>query len=291
MKTLKQLNEFLPVKKLGNGKNSKVWYGFLKGKNCVLKLANNGRHSSQRISSESLALRRVSPFQISPKLILNGEINRKQFIVMEFLQAEPLSKKLKLKKISPEIIKKTYRILKILSDIKVDKGFGYLKSSQEALFSGWGDFLETRYVHQKRILKLVIKEPMFSLFDSYVKEWITFLKSNDVRIGSLMHGDINGENILISNNGKEYLIDWENVMSGDHLADLAIFCNRIGERKFNYFFQKENLFESSRFCFYRIFFLSQDLAYNFKNKQPYGKYLLGLKKCFKNENKHSNSKL
>ena len=48
----------------------------------------------------------------------------------------------------------------------------------------------------------------------------------------LIHRDIKFRNIIYSNNGKIWIIDWENAILGDPLFELAVFSARNGRNNF-----------------------------------------------------------
>jgi len=133
-------------------------------------------------------------------------------------------------------------------------------------YKSWMDFLRKNL---KKIKSLDLKE----LRPLVLKVSRDFLSLNKIISSrpkhSLLHFDLNKENMLLDSSGKKiFLLDWENAMIGDPLADYAILNNFWFNNSKNVIKDYINSKEEKLFIFYRRFFLLREIFYKLKYGMP-----------------------
>lgn len=106
------------------------------------------------------------------------------------------------------------------------KGFGWLDIvSREGMFQSWKDFLHyffMRYGNNLVFSGYLRKED----YDFILKEILDLTFS--CAASSIVHRDIKIGNILHGNDGRIWILDWENAILGDSRFDLAQFSANYG---------------------------------------------------------------
>lgn len=88
----------------------------------------------------------------------------------------------------------------------------------------------------------------------------------------LVHRDIKPSNIIRGNNGKVWIVDWENAIFGDLLFDLATFGVRYGHGVLWESLVQKHEFDSSspKYIFYEIMILVGLIEFYREYKINYG---------------------
>jgi Ser/Thr protein kinase RdoA (MazF antagonist) len=106
------------------------------------------------------------------------------------------------------------------------KGFGWIDpTTLEGTSSSWPAFL-TNYAQtygsrlvRERLIRRAELDSLLRLVAS---------QTPDIGQSDIIHRDIKPANLLLDLEGKTWILDWENVMFGDGLYDLALFGMRFG---------------------------------------------------------------
>lgn len=109
----------------------------------------------------------------------------------------------------------------------VTKKFGWIDTEAlEGEDESWGSFLGAYALKYGR--RLIDAEIIQA---KHLQLLLLVHAKIDLNIGNsyLLHRDIKPSNIIQDPGGNLWILDWENVMLGDPLYDLAIFSNRYGE--------------------------------------------------------------
>lgn len=197
---------------LGGGYINKVYLVRIRKKKAelhVLKFYNTKKETQKMLYNYKLVGSKIP----TPKIIFSDIENKE--IVQEYLPGKPLRKLIEEKdKNLRRYLGEVAILLKKLHDIhlKKTKWYVFVKDS----------FDEKKLLKHARILKEKgkIEEEEYKLIKKrvkkYVPKWIT-----------LIHGDSHLGNFLVSNEGKVYIIDLDEMRFSDPHADLGKFIHEI----------------------------------------------------------------
>jgi len=218
-----------------------LYKGRYQGREVVLKIYNpEFYHAKERFQNELNVLKRLGHNFYIPKLVAYSE--QQMWIMYEFVNGKSLKTKEK---------KKEPVDLQSLVD-------SILKThSAEIIEGNYNTYI------QRLIKDLEIKLSGTSLsLDSSIRSAITYLKRESKHFEKArlcrVHGDINGSNIILEEDGKlKVILDWEFSHFGDKYLDIAQFTNRgtdFDKEFLNRYFANEK-FDKRRYEFFLIYFL------------------------------------
>lgn len=155
-------------------------------------------YSTSLILNEALNQSRVSDAGIkTPKVYEVKIYNDKLGIVMDYIEGNPLS----------QLIAK--------DSANVDKYIDIFAKTQSAIFSSRSEFLNNSYVR--------IKNKIFASALPMNIKYGLFYKLREMDFTrDVIHGDYDLSNVIISNDGTPYIIDWGHVSFGNKIFDMAI---------------------------------------------------------------------
>ena len=157
----------------------------------------------------------------------------------------------------------------MMSLVNPSEGFGWINSqSKKGISSKWGHFIcSYAEIYGRRLVNIDV------ISGDNLKKVIKMLSvlDLDIKIPYLVNRDIKPGNILRDAEEKIWIVDWENVILGDPLYDLAIFGGSYGHG-----FLWEGLSQgyglsvsSSKYRFYQIVALFGIIDFCVKYKVPY----------------------
>lgn len=148
----------------------------------------------------------------------------REVLVLERIHGKHLSRC--ISKESTESMFKAGYQMKLLNDFPLNYNWGWINPvSMTGISKNWRSFL-LLYVQtyhelliRNKILEKIQLQKVYSAIDSV-----------DLSISSpcLVNRDIKPSNIIKDDNGKIWIVDWENTILGDSLYDLAIFGIKYG---------------------------------------------------------------
>lgn len=142
-----------------------------------------------------------------------------------------------------------------LNNAPFDGGWGWIDHfTMTGSSESWQMFLLSyvQFYHELLSEKNILEEPHFQTLYRLI---------DNIDFGSpkhcFVHRDIKPSNIIRGNNGKVWIVDWENVILGDSLFDLAAFGIRYGHGAlWESLVQKHEVdFSSLKYIFYEILIL------------------------------------
>ena len=192
----------------------------------------------------------------------------REVIVLERIQGQPLLWRSSQENI--ECMAKVGEQILALNNAPLDVGWGWIDpSTLTGNSESWKAFLlsYTQFYHKLLSRENVIEEPHFQTLYRLIDS-IDFNSPKPC----LVHRDIKPSNIVKGNDGRIWIIDWENAMLGDSLFDLATFGVRYGHGVlWESLVQKHELDPSSpRYIFYEIIILVGLIEFYLKYKINYG---------------------
>lgn len=189
----------------------------------------------------------------TPKLIQSGTLNGRNYFVSSYIPGKEVSR------INTALLRKIAFVLHKVHAIK-GKGAGHVYPGRlEGSHGNWIFFLESSLV---KLNNAGLSKELVEIKKSF-KDLKSDLQNREVR--SLVHGDLNKENIIIRNK-RIYLLDWENAFVGDPLADYAILDNFFTQDILD--LQHWTIQDRSFILFYKKFFLAKEIAYKKKFGMP-----------------------
>lgn len=113
-----------------------------------------------------------------------------------------------------------------LSKASLDCGWGWIDpASMTGISESWQSFLlfYVQTYHRRFVEESIIEE-------MYLQRVYRAIDGIDLNTPGpyLVHRDIKPSNVVLGNDGKVWIVDWENAILGDSLYDLAIFGVRYG---------------------------------------------------------------
>lgn len=234
---------FKPLSNLSEGCLNFVFKGLYKGKGSILKIYNQEfEFSEERFRNELNVLRELSHLKV-PKLMDYSQ--KDKWILYKFVEGKSLKKKEeKGEHINPLSLMES---LKGIHSISIDKK----EEPHQEYLKNLVANLENKFYNSG------LDEPL----RSSVNKAIRYLDRERNRLRDIelcrVHGDFNGSNILIGENGNvESILDWEFSHIGNKYIDLAQFTNKeddfakeFQERYFNSCMDKRN------YDFFLVYFL------------------------------------
>ena len=204
--------QFLPVK-LAGGESSSVILQKVGNKKFVLK--HSVRNNLKR---EQIALKIAKKSGVFVPDVLACKDGNLQ---LEFIDGRNIKKS----DLSDLFFKNLGIVLKQLHSIKVSK-VGDLISPKQFSEKNWFNFLKARL---SRGIKYLIRRNKITEVEGkkFLNYWTARFRKLPKRSfrPTLVHNDVHLDNILITKNGKLYLIDFEDSFYGDPLYDLIPFSD------------------------------------------------------------------
>lgn len=210
-KILKNNDDIIDIKKLGNSYSSNVYLITLKNNKYIFKILK----SDEKRKVESQALRHLKKYIDVPKLVKTGISDDIYYNVMEFVEGISYEDKdsKKLKKEELIIIGKILATLHSSKPINND--------------DPWYDYLLWRIETANESLKNHLKDNK-NIYLNLLKQLNNEIKDNYSL--ATLHMDFRPGNIII--NDKLYLIDFESVKNGDPVFDFIKIKRLLTEKQF-----------------------------------------------------------
>ena len=212
----------------------------------------NSEYSKSDVLNEALNQTRANELGIRvPQISEVGEVNGKWAIISEYIRGKTLAQ--------------------LISEDKDN-----VRSHIE-LFSEL-----QRSVHSKdasafaRLSDGIKRKISLSDSDDDEKHWLSvLLEGLSVRDNSLCHGDFNPSNVIISNQGEPYIIDWPHAARGDAAADAAytylMFCinedDALAHTYLDIFSEKSNISKKHIEKWMSVIAVSQSVKGNEKKRE------------------------
>jgi len=180
------------------------------------------------------------------QLIQIGILKGRHYFITSYIQGKIPSK------LSGVLLSKIFLVLRKVHTINA-RGAGHVYPDfLKGNCANWKLFIENTLSNLK---DTKFQSELFQLNQMY-NELKSILQHREAH--SLLHGDLNKNNIIIKD-GKIYLLDWENALIGDSLADYAILDNFFELNILNRSHWLST--ESSLITFYKRFFLIKEIDY------------------------------
>lgn len=208
-----------------------------------------------RLKIESWVLAQAKARGINvPEVIdyYSDEVGR-EVIVLERIQGQSLLWRCSQENI--ECMSEAGKQIRILSDASFDCGWGWIDPlTMIGVNESWRAFLlsYTQYYHKPLSEKNILEESHFRTLYRLIDD----IDFNDPK-PCLVHRDIKPSNLIKGNDGRVWIVDWENAILGDSLYDLATFGVRYGHGVlWNSLVQEREIdFSSPKYVFYEILVL------------------------------------
>jgi len=179
-----------------------------------------------RLKVEAWALSQARLRGVNVPRILDyyRDSNGREVLVLVRIHGKPL-----LRRISQENTELMFKVgiqLALLNKTPLDCGWGWINPvSMTGISERWQSFLllYVQTYHEPFIMESILEEAhlqkVYSAIDGI---------NLDISKPCLVHRDIKPSNVILGNDGKVWIVDWENTILGDSLYDLAIFGVRYG---------------------------------------------------------------
>lgn len=207
---------------MGKGITNDVYLLKIRNNKYILRIQNSHPRSLLRIKRHELALELLTSSNFTQKVLQIGQINKKRYFITNWIEGIRLSSKVGNEQ------KYIENIITVINQIHQYKflGAGFLSTDKSrGSFRDWDSFIKSIISQVRQIAPSIIRDNI----DSIEKQSKSLNKILNLETKSLLHLDLNQENILLGKNGSIFLIDWENAGVGDPLADFAILDNFWGK--------------------------------------------------------------
>lgn len=208
-----------------------------KNKDIVLKILRKPKRIFARIAFQKEAgaldffTKLKNPHLKVPQFLGTGIFKRYPYQKREFIKGEVLEKKddYFFKKLKRGEIRKISKILSALNRVRLS----LIKSGVPNLSDfGKGHFDFTLRLHQREINLFFKKEQIKRLLDLIEKAKKSLSAENAV----VVHGEVHPDNLVRDKKGKIFLLDWENIGSGNPAHDPVSVFLRLKENSLSQFF-------------------------------------------------------
>jgi len=149
------------------------------------------------------------------------------------------------------------------------EGFGYITTKNDLIvgeYLNWNNFLLKKFQYNIQYLYKLIDLNIFKLIKKY---FYTTLNMNiKIKKGVLLHNDIKSDNLIYNKKDNTlYIIDWEEAIVGDKLAEYASILNKISNGQLPEYFKKEEWCYNKIIKFYRLWFLINEIGWLVRHYQ------------------------
>jgi len=204
--------QFLPHK-LSGGESSSVILSQRGSNKFVVK------HSVRNnLKNEFIALKLARKGKVPVPAVIKY---KKGTLFLEYING----KNIKRPDLGDKFFKNLSLVLKKLHSIRTSR-VGKLTSSKRFSKNNWFDFLKSNLTKN---INFLVKNGKFSKTEgkSFIDSWVTKFHKlpNRTFLPTLVHNDIHLDNILVTQDKKLYLIDFEDSFYGDPLYDLVPFSD------------------------------------------------------------------
>jgi len=261
------LNKALQSARINRGIGYDTYLFSYQSNRYVLRIENTNIRSRLKLERHAFILYILKTKHYIQRVIQSGVINGRYYFVTDYIKAMSISQ---LNRIT------FLKLQKILKDFHKTQGRnagliipGHLKGEQK----DWLNYIELNLQAMKRITKIssIFKKKLDLTSRSFRNLKSQIIKRTNT---SLLHGDINRENLL-NNKNKIFILDWENAQIGDPLADYAILDNFFNNNTIILSYVQTS--DVPIFCFYKSFFLLKEIYYKKKSGMPVRQDLIKLR--------------
>jgi len=142
-------------------------------------------------------------------------------------------------------------------------GFGYIVSNNNVIqgeFSDWSSYLINRFEHNINFAHKVLSYDQIKKTKNYF--YNNLYRTNAVQKGVLIHNDIKSDNLIYNKDDNIlYIIDWEEAIIGDRLAEYASILNRISTGRLPECFLNKEWVYNKTIKFYRVVFIVNEIGW------------------------------
>jgi|YNPMSStandDraft_1061717.scaffolds.fasta_scaffold07849_4 thiamine kinase-like enzyme len=234
---------------------------------CIFKISNNYlRYSKEKLLTQKLILEKINCFYNIPtnKLIKWGYYKNNLWITTSFLNGNKISQSL----LNNDLKHLFFKMLNNIHSIVLE-GFGYITTKNDLIvgeYLNWNNFLLKKFQYNIQYLYKLIDLNIFKLIKKY---FYTTLNMNiKIKKGVLLHNDIKSDNLIYNKKDNTlYIIDWEEAIVGDKLAEYASILNKISNGQLPEYFKKEEWCYNKIIKFYRLWFLINEIGWLVRHYQ------------------------
>ncbi|QVK17504.1 phosphotransferase [Mycoplasmatota bacterium] len=171
--------------------------------------------------NEEVISRALDDYIHVPKLLYSGTINRKEYLIYEYIESISMQSLLKKGSLDDKLIKQVAKTAALIHQVDKKRLCGFVEAEYPPFSTWYNLFLDNHYVIERLGNKIV------DSVKTLVKHSENQLKKID-SYQSFIHSDFRPANMLVDNKQRVYIVDWEYCGFGHSLGDIGQFFRYQG---------------------------------------------------------------